>query len=308
MNEPGFTFAKTVDPATGTAVDPGTVLTYTLTAANTGETVLDPVAITDDLSGVLPSAAYNGDAVATIGGASAGAVTVDGATLAWSGSLAVGETVTVTYSVTVTAEGVGTVIENVATASATPPGGSVITPPPGTTTTPVNRPGFSLSKSADPATGTAVDPGAVITYTVTGVNTGETALDPVAITDDLSDVLAHAAFTGDATATIDGVPATAPTVAGDRLSWSGALPVGATVTLTYSVTVAADAGGTVLANRASGSATRRGRAADRDAARHDRAPGQRARLRAAQDRRPRGWHPRRPGQRHHVHRDRREHG
>lgn len=255
VNEPGFTFAKTVDPATGTAVDPGTVLTYTLTAANTGETVLDPVAITDDLSGVLPSAAYNGDAVATIGGASAGAVTVDGATLAWSGSLAVGETVTVTYSVTVTAEGVGTVIENVATASATPPGGSVITPPPGTTTTPVNRPGFSLSKSADPATGTAVDPGAVITYTVTGVNTGETALDPVAITDDLSDVLAHAAFTGDATATIDGVPATAPTVAGDRLSWSGALPVGATVTLTYSVTVAADAGGTVLANRASGSAT-----------------------------------------------------
>ncbi|MBN6191290.1 isopeptide-forming domain-containing fimbrial protein [Aneurinibacillus sp. BA2021] len=255
VNEPGFTFAKTVDPATGTAVDPGTVLTYTLTAANTGETVLDPVAITDDLSGVLPSAAYNGDAVATIGGASAGAVTVDGATLAWSGSLAVGETVTVTYSVTVTAEGVGTVIENAATASATPPGGSVITPPPGTTTTPVNRPGFSLSKSADPATGTALDPGAVITYTVTGVNTGETALDPVAITDDLSDVLAHAAFNGDATATIDGVPATAPTVAGDRLSWSGALPVGATVTLTYSVTVAADAGGTVLANRASGSAT-----------------------------------------------------
>ncbi|MBS0022686.1 DUF11 domain-containing protein [Microbacterium paraoxydans] len=255
VNEPGFTFAKTVDPAAGTAVDPGAVLTYTLTAANTGATVLDPVSISDDLSGVLPYAAYNGDAVATIGGAPAGVVTVDGTDLSWTGSLAVGETVTVTYSVTVGAEGVGTVIENAATATATPPGGSVITPPPGTTTTPVNRPGFSLSKSADPATGTAVDPGAVLTYTVTGVNTGETALDPVSITDDLSGVLAHAAYNGDATATIDGAPAAAPAVSGDRLTWSGALPVGATVTLTYSVTVAADAGGSVLTNTVSGSAT-----------------------------------------------------
>ena len=220
VNEPGFTFTKTVDPATGTAVDPGAVLTYTLTGVNTGQTVLDPVVIADDLSGVLPYASYNGDAVATIGGTSAGAVTVDGADLGWTGALAVGQTVTVTYTVTVDAEGVGTVIENAATATATPPGGSVITPPPGTTTTPVNRPGFSLSKSADPAAGTAVDPGDVLTYTVTGVNTGETALDPVAITDDLSDVLAHAAYTGDATATIDGAPATAPTVSGDRLSCS----------------------------------------------------------------------------------------
>ena len=255
VNEPGFTFAKTVDPEAGTAVDPGDVLTYTLTAVNTGQTVLDPVEITDDLSKVLPYASYNGDAAAVIGGQPAGAVTVDGAKLGWSGALAVGQTVIVTYSVTVGADGVGSVIENRASATATPPGGSVITPPPGTTTNAVNVPGFSVSKSADPAAGTAVDPGSVITYTVTGVNTGETVLDPVAITDDLSGVLAHADYNGDATATIGAAATTAPAVVGDRLSWTGVLQVGETVTVTYSVTVHADAGGTILANSASGSAT-----------------------------------------------------
>ncbi|WP_447947617.1 beta strand repeat-containing protein [Microbacterium maritypicum] len=255
VNAPGFTFAKTADPAPGTAVDPGDVLTYTLTAVNTGQTALDPVEITDDLSKVLPYASYNSDAVAVIGGQPAGAVSVAGAKLRWSGALAVGQTVTVTYSVTVGADGVGSVLENSATATATPPGGSVITPPPGITTNVVNVPGFSVSKSADPAAGTAVDPGSVITYTVTGVNTGETILDPVTIVDDLSGVVSHADYNGDATARIGTTAATAPVVTGDRLSWDGVLPVGATVTITYSVTVQADAGGTVLANSVSGSAT-----------------------------------------------------
>lgn len=255
VNEPGFTFAKTVDPAAGTAVDPGDVLTYTLTAVNTGQTVLDPVTITDDLSGVLPYATFNADAVASIAGAAAAPATLDGTELSWTGALAVGQTVTVTYSVTVSADGVGTVIENAASATATPPGGSTITPPPGVTTNPVNEPGFSVSKSVDPAAGTAVDPGSVLTYTVTGVNTGETALDPVTIADDLSGVLAHAEYNDDATATIGGTATTAPTVAADRLSWTGALQVGDSVTITYSVTVRAEAGGAVIENSASGSAT-----------------------------------------------------
>ncbi|PRB13249.1 isopeptide-forming domain-containing fimbrial protein [Microbacterium sp. MYb62] len=255
VNEPGFTFAKSVDPAAGTAVDPGDVLTYTLTAVNTGQTVLDPVVIADDLSGVLPYASYNDDAAAVIAGLPAGAVVLDGAKLSWAGALAVGQTVTVTYSVTVGADGAGSVIENSASATATPPGGSIITPPPGTTTNAVNLPGFSVSKSADPAAGEAVDPGSVITYTVTGVNTGETALDPVVISDDLSGVLAHADYNDDATATVGTTAATAPVVTGDRLSWTGRLQVGETVTVTYSVTVQADAGGTVLENSASGSAT-----------------------------------------------------
>ena len=255
VNAPGFTFSKSVDPSSGTAVDPGQVLTYTLTGINTGETALNPVDIVDDLSGVLENATYNDDAAAAINEGAAVAPTVAGDELSWSGALEVGESVTITYSVTVGADAVGTVIENSATGSATPPGGETITPPPGTTTTPVNMPGFSVSKSADPATGTAVDPGSVITYTVTGVNTGETVLDPVTILDDVSGVLAHAEYNDDATATIGDVVSTAPSLAEGELSWTGVLEVGETVTITYSVTVNGDAGGEVLQNIASGTAT-----------------------------------------------------
>ena len=80
--------------------------------------------------------------------------------------------------------------------------------PPATTEHPVNEPGFELRKSADPASGTRVDPGSVITYTVTGVNTGETALDPVSINDDLSGVLDHAA---NVRSVLDGWAPTSPT-------------------------------------------------------------------------------------------------
>ncbi|MFJ4044426.1 isopeptide-forming domain-containing fimbrial protein [Microbacterium sp. NPDC089987] len=254
VNTPGFTFTKTVDPAAGTAVDPGQVLTYTLTGVNTGQTALPLVEIADDLSGVLSHASYNNDAVAKINGALAGGPAVADSTLSWQGALAVGQTVVVTYSVTVGADAIGEVLSNSATGAATPPGGEKITPPTGTTTNPVNLPGFSVSKSADPAGGT-VDPGSTITYTVTGANTGETALDPVTIVDDLSGVLSGASYNADATATINGAAAGVPAVADGELSWSGALAVGQTVTITYSVTVNPDAGGAQLKNSVSGVAT-----------------------------------------------------
>ncbi len=255
VNEPGFEFSKTADPASGTAVDPGDVITYVLTGVNTGETALDSVEIVDDLSGVLDHASIDGDPVVTIVGSTAAPAVVDGDELSWTGALAVGQTVTITYSVTVGPDAAGELLENSATAVATPPGGEEITPPPVTTTNPVNQPGFSVSKSAAPAPGTAVDPGTVVTYTVTSVNTGETALDPVAIVDDLSGVLDDAEFNDDAVALVDGSPAAAPALAGETLSWTGALEIGETVTITYSVTVNGDAGGETLENSVTGSAT-----------------------------------------------------
>ena len=255
VNTPGFTFSKSVDPTSGTAVDPGQVLTYTLTGTNTGETVLNPVDIADDLSGVLAHAEYNRDAVALIDGGAGAAPSVVGDELSWTGQLEVGQSVTITYSVTVGPDAAGEVLENSATGTATPPSGEEITPPAGTTTTPVNVPGFSVSKSADPETGTAVDPGSVITYTVTGVNTGETVLDPASILDDLSGVLAHADYNGDAVATVEGAASAAPSVVDDELSWTGALAIGQTVTITYSVTVNGAAGGETLLNTVTGSAS-----------------------------------------------------
>ncbi|MEV3944978.1 hypothetical protein AB0K22_28645, partial [Rhodococcus baikonurensis] len=53
---PGFTVAKTADPASGTGVNAGQVITYTVTGSNTGNTTLDPVVLTDDLSKVLDNA------------------------------------------------------------------------------------------------------------------------------------------------------------------------------------------------------------------------------------------------------------
>jgi fimbrial isopeptide formation D2 family protein/LPXTG-motif cell wall-anchored protein len=138
--EPGFTFAKSSNPASGSVVATGSVVTYTLTGANTGETALNDVVITDDLGNVLPSARFNDDAVATVGGVAVAAPTLSGTELVWAGSLAAGETVTVTYSVTVKADAAGQTLKIVAVASATPPGGETITPPASETAHPVLTP------------------------------------------------------------------------------------------------------------------------------------------------------------------------
>lgn len=75
---------------------PGDTVEYQVLLTNTGSapyTASDPASFTDDLSGVLDEATYAGDA-------SGGAV-VTGSELSWSGALAVGESVAITYSVLV---------------------------------------------------------------------------------------------------------------------------------------------------------------------------------------------------------------
>ena len=93
---PALAVDKSVDAQT---VSPGGVLTYTVTVTNTGGVDIpdaDPVTVTDDLTDVLDDSAYNGDATADTG-----AVDVVGATLTWTGGLAIGEVATLTYTVTV---------------------------------------------------------------------------------------------------------------------------------------------------------------------------------------------------------------
>ena len=88
-----FSAAKT---ASVTHTKAGGTVTYTVVLTNTGTadyTVAVPASFTDDLSDVLDDATYNGDAT--------GGATVAGATLSWTGALAVGTPVTITYSVTV---------------------------------------------------------------------------------------------------------------------------------------------------------------------------------------------------------------
>ncbi|UXF67394.1 DUF7927 domain-containing protein [Rhodococcus qingshengii] len=255
---PGFTVAKAADPVSGTNVAAGQTITYTVTGSNTGNTTLDPVVLTDDLSKVLDNATLvDGSLKATVDGAAAAAPTLSGTTLTWTGALEAGKSVVLTYQVKIN-DGVagGVLINNKVTGTAKPPTGPEITPPPVTTEHPVKVPGFTVAKAADPVSGTNVAAGQTITYTVTGSNTGNTTLDPVVLTDDLSKVLDNATLVdGSLKATVDGAAAAAPTLSGTTLTWTGALEAGKSVVLTYQVKINDGvAGGTLINNKVTGTA------------------------------------------------------
>ena len=81
-------------------------------------------------------------------------------------------------------------------------------------------------------------------YTVTVTNSGQTAYTGATFTDPLTSVLANAVYNANAAATAGTVSYTSP-----NLTWTGNLAVGATATITYSVTVnSPDTGGGILAN------------------------------------------------------------
>ena len=61
---PGLTIAVSANTGTTT---PGSVVQYTVTVTNSGQTAYTGAAFTDSLSGVLDDAAYNGNAAATAG-------------------------------------------------------------------------------------------------------------------------------------------------------------------------------------------------------------------------------------------------
>ncbi|MBO8147857.1 isopeptide-forming domain-containing fimbrial protein, partial [Rhodococcus erythropolis] len=253
---PGFKLEKTADPISGSTVQAGESIKYTVTGTNTGKTKLDPVKINDDLGAVLNNAAVvPGSLKATVDGAPAADPTLSGTTLSWTGFLEAGKSVVLTYEVKVN-DGVaaGTVLNNEVTGTAKPPTGPEITPPSVETNHLV--PGFTVAKTADPVSGTNVAAGQTITYTVTGANTGNTTLDPVVLTDDLSKVLDNAALVdGSLKATVDGVDATAPTLEGTTLSWTGALEAGKSVVLTYQVKINDGvAGGVLINNKVTGTA------------------------------------------------------
>ena len=90
---PALTITKSADAA---AIMPGGTVHYTITVADTGQTAYTDAALTDPLTGVLDDAAYNND-----GSATAGIVSFTAPNLTWTGDLGIGETATITYSVTV---------------------------------------------------------------------------------------------------------------------------------------------------------------------------------------------------------------
>ena len=93
MLTPALTISKSASAANAV---PGQAVSYTVTVTDSGQTSYTGATFTDDLTGVLGDAAYNGDASAT-----AGSVSYTAPALTWTGDLSPGGTATVTYSVTV---------------------------------------------------------------------------------------------------------------------------------------------------------------------------------------------------------------
>ncbi|MGM7699089.1 GEVED domain-containing protein [Microbacterium sp. A84] len=232
-----LSLTKSADSTEG--VRTGDTVEYTVIVTNDGEaayTVADPAVITDDMSGVLDDATYNGDAVAVASdGSEVPAPSYLSPLLGWSGPLAVGESVAITYTVTVTNLGDHEMIN---TASIVCADGEICEPP---VVVDVDLPYITPAKVSDPATGEAVSAGDVVTYTLSWTNSG-LATGPVDSTDDLSDVLDDGEITSDPV--VDEAHADAITanlnLDAQTIRVTGDLAPGETATVTYQVTIGAD--------------------------------------------------------------------
>ncbi|GAA1956080.1 hypothetical protein GCM10009738_32510 [Kitasatospora viridis] len=103
------------------------------------------------------------------------------------------------------------------------------------------EPDLRVNKQVGP---TDPRPGDTVTYTVTATNHASGTYHDAVLVDDFTGVLDAAAYNGDATATTGTLSYQQP-----RLSWTGDIRPGETVTLRYTFTVRADAGGKRLLNR-----------------------------------------------------------
>ena len=219
--------------SSATTTTPGGSVSSTVTLVNSGQTPYTGTSVTLDLRGVLDDGTPGG------GAATSGNVVYDpgAGTLVWTGDLAVGATVTITVSVTVADPGTGdktltTVASSTAAGSTCPPGS---TNPSCRTSVQVLVPALSIVASSDVTTTT---PGSVVRFTVLLTNTGQTPYTGASFSTSLSGVLDDATYAGEFSAT-----AGSASYAGSTVSWTGDLALGASATVTYSVTVHAADGG-----------------------------------------------------------------
>jgi len=252
--DPAITIEKSVSDD---QVYAGDDLAYTLVVTNTGNVPLYDVTVTDafeDMLEYLDSDQTEPVTIVFSGGRAPMTVTlaqlIAGQNI---GRLEVGETATLTFTVTV-AEDVygGTVLNNTATTSGTTRDNEEVTASDSAATTVVSEPSIEIIKSVN---ADEVFAGDDLTYTLIMTNRGNVTLHDVTVTDPLTYVLPHLSSNQTVPVTItfsgDRAPMTttlAELMAGYNI---GTLAVGEIATLTFTVTVADDVyGGTVLDNTA----------------------------------------------------------
>ena len=236
--QPGLSLFKMSDATEDTRQ--GDTVHYTLYITNTGGgnySAANPAVVTDDLSEVLDDADYNNDALFSGG---AGTLSYASPRLSWSGPLAAGEWLTITYSVTLKNTGDGKVRNVVFEGSGTTP---ACDPPVGpnwhdaATGVPCYEvefelPRLTITKTANLA---SLPSGySDITYTVKVKNEGpgDTSDDaPASMSDDLAQLAPEATLKSGTIATDVG----SASMTGSVLNWSGNLAAGATATITFTV-------------------------------------------------------------------------
>lgn len=239
-----YTIAKGADPASGSTVKPGDLVTYQVTVTPDGPPI-EQVVVSDDLADVLDDATLVDGTI----NAGQGTASVTGQTLTWNLGTIRGTTpITLSYQVRVDADAIGAVLRNVVTGTGAEPPSSC---EPCTTEHPT--PGsWRMEKSADPRSGATVRPGDTITYTVRAQSLSQaTAINGVEVRDTLSQVLAHARFDGFEEPEVGTAELT-----GTQLVWSiPELAAGSTAELRYRVVVDDDAWNVRLHNLITATAT-----------------------------------------------------
>ncbi|HEX5336213.1 MAG TPA: hypothetical protein VFW55_10045, partial [Propionicimonas sp.] len=118
---PVVTLTLACDQPEGTLVWADDEVGYEVVGANSGDAPLGAVTVRDDLAGVLKAATLDADPVATIthgdGSSERASASLSGTHLTWAGALAPGDTVRISYTVTVGLVGKSTTLHNVAEAT-----------------------------------------------------------------------------------------------------------------------------------------------------------------------------------------------
>ena len=216
---PELTITQSANVSTAT---PGSVVQYTVTVRNSGQTAYSAITLEESLAGILDDAFWTGDLTATSGTPILDDHSVADSTFSWTGDLPAGASATITYSVTVDPDRGDRTLSGIVTsptlASNCP---SESTDPRCASSIEVLDPGLSLSAIADLPSAT---PGSRVHYTLTAENTGETAYTGAIVTFDLAGVLDDANYRSGSSST-----GTIKMVNG-LMTWKLNLPTGTTAT------------------------------------------------------------------------------